>query len=440
MTRLAAFQDEMLEAIGGGALGDPRPPAFLAPLARVPLARGLSIYRTNVSSALLMAMEETYPKIRKLLGPKHFSSLCRLYQGAAPQAGRDLNAYGADFADILAATDLVETHPPLPDLARLEWTLHQAFYAADDEPASERDVAEVIVQGAGGARLSLRASARLVSSRWPVAEMFEKIERGARLGSEEAEAVERNETLLVFKDRFLVRISAVEPGLHDLVSGLARGAALDAIAHAYDRLGAPRLFGHGLIVAAARRWLKVERSWTPAPRNHARLEEEIRRWHGETCEERAPLVEAGERAHDRAAVGAGFAGEVLLSERRLDQGPGRSFDAEDSGVSEQDRGDAFDHRTLEADALRRAQRIVPAREVAIMLEADRALALEDREVSFHSHPDESTWNQRLDVGGVGAPLERSDVTEDARRPQEVNRELRSRARVAVEDAAGSLQE
>jgi len=91
------------------------------------ILRGLRVHANTISHARLVALEETFPLCRDLLGAETFNRLSRHYvetNGARRQALADI---GADFADWL------REKAPLPaqDLARIEWAWLECYHAAD---------------------------------------------------------------------------------------------------------------------------------------------------------------------------------------------------------------------------------------------------------------------------------------------------------------------
>ena len=109
-----------------------RPGGTLAAMER------LDIYRRNVTAAHSEALRRVYPVCLEILGERSFASFARDYVRDYPSTSPDLNNYGEHFAALLARrTASIATLAQfryLPDLARLEWHWHAAYYQADDEP------------------------------------------------------------------------------------------------------------------------------------------------------------------------------------------------------------------------------------------------------------------------------------------------------------------
>jgi hypothetical protein len=145
--------------------------AALAPQLRRPErgARGLAAYRANAGASAERALAAAYPVVQQLLGEESFGALARTLWLRHPPARGDLAQWGEALAEFVAADPALAEEPYLADVARLEWALHQAASAADDEAP---------VQGFDGLqdeaawshlRFVARAGTALVISAHPIA-------------------------------------------------------------------------------------------------------------------------------------------------------------------------------------------------------------------------------------------------------------------------------
>jgi uncharacterized protein (UPF0276 family) len=155
----------------GAALADPGRLAALAPQLKGDPAR-LGIYRGNLASAWRRALASGYPVLRRLLGDERFDGIARAYGRAHPASDPDLNRYGAGLAALLEAsrTESAAGQEWLPDLARLEWLVHESWYApdaADGKPLAV--LASLSAQQFEASRAALHPTLRLLASNWAVA-------------------------------------------------------------------------------------------------------------------------------------------------------------------------------------------------------------------------------------------------------------------------------
>lgn len=102
---------------------------FAGPPERVLI--GMKVHANTISHARLVALEDTYPRTRTVLGAERFNAECRRFLACPGVAARPLTQIGAGFAEFLA------DHLPCrkgADLARFEWHWLTAYHAADAAP------------------------------------------------------------------------------------------------------------------------------------------------------------------------------------------------------------------------------------------------------------------------------------------------------------------
>ena len=93
--------------------------------------RGLQAYRLNAQALSAKALSSVFPRLREALGEQDFDAMAWAFWRWAPPGQGDLALWGGRLTDFLSAQDGMEAE--LPDLARLEWAMHEAERAADDE-------------------------------------------------------------------------------------------------------------------------------------------------------------------------------------------------------------------------------------------------------------------------------------------------------------------
>lgn len=133
----------------------------------------LDIYRNAFAHNYRNALGALYPTVCSLVGEQFFAQLSDRFVRAMPSTSGDLHDYGERLADFIAAEPVLQGLPYLPDVARLEWALHTAFHAADDAPLAIDDFAQFSPAALATCTLSLRASARLLASAYPIMRIWE---------------------------------------------------------------------------------------------------------------------------------------------------------------------------------------------------------------------------------------------------------------------------
>jgi hypothetical protein len=93
--------------------------------------RGLAAYRGNLQALSAQALAVPFQRLREELGDQDFASLAWTFWRQHPPEGGDLGQWGGALEGFLV--ERAGEASGLPDLARLDWALHQAERAADVE-------------------------------------------------------------------------------------------------------------------------------------------------------------------------------------------------------------------------------------------------------------------------------------------------------------------
>ncbi len=152
------------------APGAPVPAGLLGPAGR-PADRRFDVYRNNVASSLISALETAFPALRALLGTENFRRLATEHARRHPPRTPLLLEYGDEMPGFLAGFPPLKHLGYLPDLARLEIARRQSYHAADADPVDPAKIAGLREDRLLAARLAFAPAVRLIRSRWPVAAM-----------------------------------------------------------------------------------------------------------------------------------------------------------------------------------------------------------------------------------------------------------------------------
>lgn len=229
----------------GAALADGTRLDDLAPQLKGDPAR-LGIYRGNLTSAWRRALANAYPVLRRQLGEAAFDALARAYGRAHPAQDPDLNRFGAGLAGFLDDDSGDGARPWLPDLARLEWAVHEAWYAPDAPASADGGPLSVMARLSPeefeASRAILHPSLRLHASRWAVAAMW----LAGLAGDAEADApgaLDEPGHALVLRPRWQVSVRELGAAEHAALARLAQGesfgAAFDAAFDVLEDAGEP---------------------------------------------------------------------------------------------------------------------------------------------------------------------------------------------------------
>lgn len=101
---------------------------------------GMKVHANTVSHARLVALEDTFPRTRALLGETRFNQLSRSYLERSRVAGLTLNALGREFPLHLAGTG---EPGGCGELAAFEWAWLTSYNAADAIALALADLADL---------------------------------------------------------------------------------------------------------------------------------------------------------------------------------------------------------------------------------------------------------------------------------------------------------
>lgn len=166
-----------------------------------------------------------------LVGEDFFGGLAHAYGRQMPSDSADLNQFGARFADFLAVFPPVEELPYLPDMARLEWALHLAHYAADAQGLAPEALAALHPDQLEAHCFTLHPACVLLASGWQVAALWQAHQDGEGKGMFPQEMQVASYVLVCrtrWKAQVLVLDAAAHAALLALQQGQTFGAALDA--------------------------------------------------------------------------------------------------------------------------------------------------------------------------------------------------------------------
>ena len=190
-----------------------------------------SLYRGNLSATWRRTLGHAYPVVLALVGEDFFGGLARAYGGRYPSDSADLNQFGDRFADFLAAFPPVDELPYLPDMARLEWAVHLAHYAADAPGLAPEALAALHPDQLEARRFSLHPACALLASDWQVAALWRAHQDGEGQGMFPHD-LRAASCALVCRPRWKAQVLVVDAAAHAALLALRRGqtfgAALDA--------------------------------------------------------------------------------------------------------------------------------------------------------------------------------------------------------------------
>lgn len=93
--------------------------------------RGMKVHANTISHARLVALEDTFPRTRALLGHERFNQHSRRFTGLPGVTAMTLARIGTDFSHFLGEVGEIRA---TVDLAAFEWLWLEAYHAAEAPP------------------------------------------------------------------------------------------------------------------------------------------------------------------------------------------------------------------------------------------------------------------------------------------------------------------
>ena len=131
-----SFQDHVLR-------GDPRIAHEICGDERFPVSLRLAIYTEAYGARLIEVLAETFPAVQAALGQESFARRVAEFARDHPSRFRSARAYGEELPRWLGAQLSGSRAQGMVDLARFEWTMADAFDAADQVALSAASLAGV---------------------------------------------------------------------------------------------------------------------------------------------------------------------------------------------------------------------------------------------------------------------------------------------------------
>lgn len=218
---------ELQQAVRDGILGTPSA-GLLERIAGAGLRpeQRLQIYRNNTLLSLTEALKTSFPVVARLVGEKFFAFAAdRFIRSQPPQTPR-LSEYGAAFPRFLAGFEPAAGLAYLPDVARLEWAVDEAYDAEDEPPLEAAALAALPPEAHPVLRFALRASCRFVASCYPVKRIWLANQPGA--SPETVQLDGGGERLLVMRRGFEVMLIELDAAEFALLAALDCGKTVEA--------------------------------------------------------------------------------------------------------------------------------------------------------------------------------------------------------------------
>lgn len=171
------FQDCVLHP------GQPDATAWVSASGRADPETQLSIYSYAYAARLKEVLGNDYPAVLMAIGDDYFNALADDYIQAHPSHYFSLRDFGRDLPGFIAALIQQHEHPAiqwqampwLHELTLFEWTLGQAFDAADVTSLTEQDMAAIPPEAWPDLKFTLHPSVQRLDFEWNIPEMWQAL-------------------------------------------------------------------------------------------------------------------------------------------------------------------------------------------------------------------------------------------------------------------------
>lgn len=184
----------------------------------------LAVYAGGYIARAREALIEAYEAVQYVVGEGAFSSLALAYAERYPSHDYNLSAFGLHLPELLAQSPLSQRLPFLPDLARLEWAVRQAFHAFDQPPLDPQQLFALSLDEWERTRLAFQASVGVAASAWPIRDIWDA--RTQPRGSLDIALVDRPQHVLIYRDAGGVKCELIDAQQQFLLEALLAGRTL----------------------------------------------------------------------------------------------------------------------------------------------------------------------------------------------------------------------
>ena len=188
------------------------------------IERITEVYGGGYVTRIREALADVYEAVRFVLGERRFMEMAAAYAASQPSHEYNLSFVGRHLAAWLDQSPLSRTLPFLPDLARLEWLICQAFHAFDEPPAQLGAFATLPMEAWERVRFEFQPSMGLLASAWPIRDIWAA--RTQPRPSIDIDTVNRPQCLLIHRHGVTVACEVMEPDAWALLQRLAGGETL----------------------------------------------------------------------------------------------------------------------------------------------------------------------------------------------------------------------
>jgi hypothetical protein len=190
----------------------------------------LEIYREQFWLRHTSSLVEDFPGLGGILGQADWEKLVELYLCQVAPDSYTLRDLGARLPEVIEAADWLPHQALCLDMARLELAYIEVFDAPDLPPLAPERLASIPEEALADARLVVAPWVRLLTPRYPVADLRRRLR--ARADDDDPVPIPeaRPQPLVVYRRDLRLWDMPLSSVAHGFISGLAAGKSLGASA------------------------------------------------------------------------------------------------------------------------------------------------------------------------------------------------------------------
>lgn len=188
----------------------------------------LAVYRNNMHHNYCEALRAVYPVVERLVGNRFFLYAADSYLRRFPSTSGDIHGYGDQFPRFLSGFPPAAQLAYLPDVARLEWMMHEVFHAPDHAPLVVARLQAVSQAHYAALRMTLHPACRLLSSSYPVHTIWKMNQASAEWDGMLDVGGEGVSLLIRRSDDFSVELIPLAPAEYAMLRSLSQGEPFGA--------------------------------------------------------------------------------------------------------------------------------------------------------------------------------------------------------------------
>jgi hypothetical protein len=183
----------------------------------------VGLYRGNLQANWRGALAGAYPTLLALVGDVYFDALARAYAQVHPSDSGDLNRFGDSLPGFIERYETDSRFRYFGDVARVEWGLHLAYFAADVESFSPQQWVEFGNERLLDARISVHPACTAIASRYAIGDIWLAHQPGGSFPAE----IEAPSCVLVVRPQWRPIVVKQSAAAHTAFLALQRGESLN---------------------------------------------------------------------------------------------------------------------------------------------------------------------------------------------------------------------